>query len=77
MEVDVLNFNNAPINVELPIKVTLTVTEAPPNIKGDTASGGDKLVTVETGAKITTPLFVKTGDTIIINTQTGAYSGRE
>ena len=76
-EVDVLKFNDSPINIELPIKVTLTVTDAPPNIKGDTASGGDKVVTVETGATITTPLFVKVGDKIIINTQTGSYSGRE
>jgi len=77
VEVDVLSFNDTPIHIELPIKVTLTVTDAPPNIKGDTASGGDKLVTVETGANITTPLFVKVGDKIIINTQTGSYSGRE
>lgn len=76
-EVQVLRFDDQPINVELPIKVTLTVTDAPPNIKGDTASGGDKLVTVETGAQITTPLFVKVGDKIIINTETGMYAGRE
>jgi len=76
-EAEVLLFNDTPINIELPIKVALAVTDAPPGIKGDTASGGDKLVTVETGAQITTPLFVKTGDRIIINTQTGEYVSRE
>ena len=75
-EVTLLNFNNNPINIELPIKVTLTVTDAPPGLKGDTQSGGDKLVTVETGAKITTPLFVETGDKIIVNTERGEYVSR-
>ncbi|MEI9966105.1 MAG: hypothetical protein WDN67_00255 [Candidatus Moraniibacteriota bacterium] len=57
--------------------MTLAVTDAPPGLKGDTASGGDKVVTVETGLKITTPLFVKTGDRIIINTERGTYVSRE
>lgn len=75
-EVDILQWNGQPINVELPVKVTLTVTDAPPGIKGDTASGGDKVVTLETGATITVPLFVKVGDKIIINTQTQTYVSR-
>ncbi len=76
LEITMLNFNNTPINIVLPVKVTLTVTEAPPGLKGDTQSGGDKLVTVETGAKITTPLFIETGDKIIINTESGTYVSR-
>lgn len=73
-EVTMLNYNGTPINIELPVKVTLTVIDAPPGIKGDTRSGGgDKLVTVETGAKISTPLFINTGDRIIINTERGDY----
>lgn len=76
MEVTMLNFNDNPINIELPVKVTLEVTEAPPGLKGDTQSGGDKLVTVETGAKFTTPLFIETGDKIIINTERGEYASR-
>jgi elongation factor P len=75
-EVTVLNFNSNPINIELPVKVTLTVVDAPPGIKGDTASSGDKLVTLETGAKVTTPLFVESGDKIIVNTETGQYVSR-
>lgn len=75
-EVSVLNFKDTPINIELPIKMKFKVTEAPPGIKGDTASGGGKTVTLETGIKITTPLFVKTGDEIIVNTEKGEYVSR-
>lgn len=76
-EVDLLTFEGSALNIELPIKMTLTVTDAPPGLKGDTASGGDKAVTLETGLKVTVPLFVKTGDKIIVNTQTGTYVSRE
>lgn len=75
-EVSILNWNGRPINVELPVKVTLAVTDAPPGLKGDTASGGDKVVTLETGLTVTTPLFVKSGDRIIINTEKGTYVSR-
>lgn len=75
-EVGLLLFKGGAINIELPIKMILTVTDAPPGLKGDTASGGDKSVTLETGLKVTAPLFVKTGDRIVINTQTGEYASR-
>lgn len=75
-EVTLLNWNGQPLSVELPAKVTLLVTDAPPGLKGDTASGGDKVVTVETGLQITTPLFVKAGDRIVINTERAAYVSR-
>lgn len=64
------------IGVRVPIKVTLMVREAPPGIKGDTSSGGGKLVTLETGATVTTPLFISAGDLVIINTDTGEYVER-
>ncbi len=75
-EVTLLNFNDGPINVELPVKVTLEVTDAPPGIKGDTVSTGGKVVTLETGLKVSTPLFVKVGDKIIVNTERGEYVSR-
>jgi elongation factor P len=75
-EVTILNFNDNPINIELPIKMKLKVAEAPPGIKGDSVSSGGKLVTLETGLKISTPLFIKTGDTVIVNTETGEYVSR-
>jgi elongation factor P len=74
--VGVLNYNSSPINIELPAKVTLEVTEAPPGIKGDTVSGGNKQVTLETGLKISTPLFINIGDKVIVNTERGTYVSR-
>lgn len=64
------------IGLKLPIKVELEVTEAPPSIKGNTATGGDKLVTVKTGFKVTAPLFINVGDIIAVNTETGEYTER-
>jgi len=65
-----------PIKVNLPVKMDFKVTEAPPAVKGNTAQGGDKSVTIETGAKVTVPLFIGEGDIIKINTETGAYFER-
>jgi elongation factor P len=75
-EVTMLNWNGRPLNIELPIKMTFLVTDAPPGLKGDTASGGDKVVTLETGMQLTTPLFIKTGDRVIVNTEKGNYVSR-
>lgn len=75
-EVGLLIFKDQIINVSLPVKVNLQVTEAPPNIKGDTAQGGTKPVTLETGAIVNTPLFIESGDTIEVNTETGEYARR-
>lgn len=75
-EVTVLNFNDTPVNIELPIKVTLKVVEAPPGIKGDTAGTGGKVVVMETGLKVSAPLFINEGDKLIINTETGSYVSR-
>lgn len=75
-EAELLTWAGRPINVEIPVKVALKVTDAPPGLKGDTASGGDKVVTTETGLTVTTPLFVKVGDTIIVNTEKGTYVSR-
>ncbi len=77
MEVTVALFEGTPIDIRLPVKVALKVTDAPPSIKGNTSSGGSKVVTVETGAQFQTPLFVTVGDTIIINTEKGTYVGKE
>ena len=69
-------FGEKSLGFKLPIVVELKVTEAPPGIKGDTASGGGKAATVETGAVITVPFFVNVGDVIKINTETGEYRER-
>ena len=74
--VEALMFGERVIGVKAPAKVELKVTEAPPAIKGDTAKGGNKVVTLETGATITAPLFVNVGDVLKINTETGEYMER-
>lgn len=71
-----LVFQGKVINIQLPIKIQLKVTEAPPGIKGDRAQGGTKIVTLETGAKINTPLFIETGDIVEVNTENGEYVRR-
>lgn len=64
------------IGVSLPIKVTFTVKEAPPAIKGDTRTGGSKQIVLENGAVINAPLFVEQGDKIVVNTESGEYVER-
>jgi elongation factor P len=64
------------IGVDLPIKMDLKVKEAAPAVKGNTSSGASKIVTLETGAEVTVPLFINEGDKVIINTETGEYVGR-
>jgi elongation factor P len=75
-KIDALTWDDEVIGIKLPIKVELTVKEAPPNIKGNTVSGGDKKVTLETGAVVTVPMFIEAGDELIINTETGQYVER-
>lgn len=75
-EITLLIFREEIINISLPIKVNLKVAEAPPGIRGDTAQGGNKACTLETGATINTPLFIEAGDVIEVNTETGEYVRR-
>jgi elongation factor P len=80
-EIELIIFTNdddeeQTIGLKVPIKVELKVTDAPPSIKGSTMTGGNKVVTVETGATVNVPLFINTGETIRINTETGEYVER-
>jgi elongation factor P len=74
--VNTLWFDDALIQVKIPIKVELTVTEAPPAVKGNTAQGASKQITLETGAVVLAPLFINEGDIIRVNTETGDYVER-
>ncbi len=76
MKVLVLHYDNNPVAVELPIKIELKVTSAPPGVKGNTAGNTNKTIELETGAEIGAPLFINKGDTIRINTETGEYVER-
>jgi len=74
--VETLIYKEKIINISLPIKVHLKVIEAPPGIRAGRAEAGTKQVTLETGAKINVPLFIKEEDIIEVNTQTGKYVRR-
>jgi len=76
MEVDVLFWRGNPLQIELPNFIESEVTKCDPGLKGDTASGATKPATIETGAVLQVPLFVKEGDRIRVDTRTGAYMER-
>jgi elongation factor P len=78
MTLDIVYFENNPVSVELPKKIDLKVLEAPPAVKGDSATGtaAMKEATLEGGIKVMVPLFIKEGETIKINTDTGEYVER-
>ncbi|MCL5260578.1 MAG: elongation factor P [Gammaproteobacteria bacterium] len=69
-------WNNSAISVAPPIFVTLKVTETDPGLRGDTATGGTKPATMETGAVVRVPLFINIGDVLKIDTRTGEYISR-
>lgn len=75
-EVQTETFQGKLFRIKVPIKVELKVVEAPPDVRGNTAQGGSKIVELETGASLTVPMFVKQGDVIRINTETGEYVER-
>jgi len=74
--VDVLTYNDKPVAIVLPTKIVLKVDSAPEGIKGNSAGAVTKAVTLETGIEIRTPLFIKTGDSVLVNTSTGEYVER-
>ncbi len=76
MEVHIQSYQGEMLGVELPNTVQLEVTETEPGIKGDTASGGTKPATLETGLIVQVPFFVNQGDVFIINTDEGSYVSR-
>lgn len=76
MNVTLLTDGERPISVELPLFVTLTIKETEPGVRGDTAQGGSKNATLETGTVISVPLFVQAGDSIRIDTRNGRYIER-
>ena len=76
MEVKLTFYQGEPLDIELPTSVDLKVVKAEMAIRGDTATGVTKKVTVETGLEVTVPNFVVEGDTIRVDTRTGGYVTR-
>lgn len=75
-DVDALYFEERPVAVNIPIKMALKVSSAPPGVKGNSAGNINKTVELETGAKATVPMFINEGDIIKVNTETGEYVER-
>ncbi|MFD2759384.1 elongation factor P [Lentibacillus juripiscarius] len=76
MEVSISTYEGEVIGVELPKNVELTVAETEPGVKGDTASGGTKPATLETGYVVQVPFFINQGDVLVISTSEGKYVSR-
>jgi elongation factor P len=76
-EVEVLFVDERPAGVQVPSAVEMSVTETPPGVKGDTASGGGtKPATLESGVRVDVPLFVNEGDRVRVDTRSGEYVSR-
>jgi elongation factor P len=76
IEFELLMYEEEPIGVELPITVDLKIADTDPGFRGDTATGGTKPATLETGLVVNVPLFVNSGETIRVDTRTGTYVER-
>ncbi len=76
LEAELLYYDHNPIAIELPVSVALKVTESAPGIKGDTSGKSMKPATLETGITVNVPLFIREGETVLIDTRTGNYLGR-
>ena len=74
--VNLVVYQDEPIAVELPTAVELKVTESEPGVRGDTAQGGTKPATLETGLTLQVPLFVAVGEKVRVDTRTGQYLAR-
>ncbi|MGE5392207.1 MAG: elongation factor P [Candidatus Saccharibacteria bacterium] len=75
-DIQLIYFEERPIGLDLPIKIELKVIETAPGVKGDTAQGGSKPATLETGHVVNVPLFIKEGDVVRVNTTSGEYVER-
>ncbi len=76
LDVDVIFWRGSPINIELPSFIEAEVSQTDPGMKGDTASGATKPATIETGAVVQVPLFIKEGEKIRVDTRSGEYVER-
>jgi elongation factor P len=72
----ILLWNNSPLSIEPPTFVELAVAQTDPGLRGDTSGGGGKAATLETGAVVRVPLFIKEGEVLRIDTRTGTYISR-
>ena len=74
--VDLLTYNGDAISIELPLTMALKIVQTDPGFKGDTASGATKPAILETGLKISVPLFISEGEMVKVDTRSGEYLER-
>jgi elongation factor P len=76
MEIKILYYKGQPINIDIPMFVELAISRTDPGVRGDTASGGSKPATLETGAVIKIPFYLNEGDIVKVDTRTGTFIER-
>lgn len=76
MEVIVIDYNGEILGVQVPEKVALEVVDCPPGVKGNTAANAQKEAVLETGLRVSVPLFIEVGDKVLISTFDGKYNSR-
>lgn len=76
MEAKIIFYKGKPLSVELPIFVELKIVKTDPGIRGDTATGGTKVATLETGANVKVPLYIEEGAVVKVDTRSGEYVER-
>jgi elongation factor P len=76
MEIKVLYYKGQPINIDIPMFVELMIAKTDPGVRGDTASGGSKPATLESGAVIKVPFYLNEGDVVKVDTRTGTFIER-
>lgn len=76
MEIKVLYFKGQPINIDIPMFVELKIARTDPGVRGDTASGGSKPATLETGAVVKVPFYLNEGDVVKVDTRSGIFIER-
>ncbi len=74
--IDLLTYQDKPLDIEIPVTATLRIERTDPGLRGDTATGGSKPATLETGLVVNVPLFLSEGDLVKVDTRTGAYLER-
>jgi elongation factor P len=76
MEIKILYYKGQPINIDLPMFVELAIAKTDPGVRGDTASGGSKPATLESGAVVKVPFYLNEGDVVKVDTRTGTFIER-
>ena len=76
LDVVALVHDTRPVAIQLPKKIQYTIAQAPPAVRGDTSGNVSKEAIMDNGLRVNVPIFIKEGEDILVNPETGEYSGR-